>query len=648
MKRYLAHAILAVCLVTTYLVYAPGTSGYFLFDDTINIVENNFIRIQSLDFNTLRQAAFSGDAGLLGRPLSVVSFAVNYYFSGLNPSHLKLTNIVIHLINGILIFVLSYLIVDNHLVGNESRSENTSARWISLAVAATWLLHPFNLTSVLYIVQRMTSLAAMFVLLGIISFIHGRRRMMNATAGASIWVIASFVLFTPLAAFSKENGALLPCYLLLVEALFFRLQASTISAKRLLIGLFGFAVFLPLIAITLHTTLHPSWILRAYEIRDFTLSERLMTEARILWYYVQLILVPDITHMGMYHDDIPISRGLLSPPTTLVSVLGILSIAIAAILSAKRQPIAAFGILFFLVGHSLESSVLALELAHEHRNYLPGFGLLLILIYYSLSPLAHRQSLILRTSGVLLFIFVLSGVTFLRASQWGDPVLFKQKEVIHHPNSVRANIAMAAFYEELPPTSTNEAEEYYRQSYEHYVKAATASPSDTLGLFGLVALNSRHSLPIDESWIRVLAKRIEFRPFAPSTGNSLARLEKCVSTGICKIPEQAMTDLFKAALRNSTLQGKSRIQVLFSWSNFLFNVSGNRNAAADVAFLAANSDPNNIDSQITLISLLINMAMFDDARVHILLARRLNESPLVTTSLDSLESILIQRMDSHR
>lgn len=590
MKRYFPDILFLACLSLAFFVYLPGTTGYFLFDDTINIVENTRIKIQSLDFQTLKQAALSGDAGILGRPLSVLSFAVNYYFNGLSPYHFKLTNIVIHLLNGICIYALTLLILETCRQRDLTGFSPAYARWISLAVASAWLLHPLNLTGVLYIVQRMTSMATLFTLLGLIFYLHGRQQLASGKYGWG-WIIASFALFTPLAALSKENGALLPAFMLLVEFIFFRLQAPSAGARRTLIALFSISVLLPVAALTLYSILNPAWLTGGYSLRDFTLTERLMTEARVIWFYMQTILAPNLSQLGMYHDDIPISRGLFEPASTLFACIGILLLAVLAFLLRKRHPIAGFGILFFLVGHSIESSAIALELAHEHRNYLPIYGLLLILFYYLLYPLRHTQSLKARQMLAVFFVLMLGGLTFMRATQWGDPVLMKEKEVAHHPNSIRANIAMGAFYAVMPPSSQAEAENFYQGAYAYYAKAAELAPSDTLGLFGLIELNSKRKLPIDESWVHALADRIERFHFSPSTGNSLASLEKCMIIGSCTISPEITEALIQAALRNPTLQGKAKTQVLFVWSDFLFRIKQNRDAAAKAAHEAAASFP---------------------------------------------------------
>jgi len=636
MQRHLPTALLLACLTLAFFAYFPGTSGDFLFDDTVNIVDNTRIKIQSLDFLTLKQAAFSGDAGMLGRPLSVLSFALNYYFDGMSAYHFKLTNIVIHLLNGICVYVLTALILASCRQRDLTGPGHAYVRWISLAVASAWLLHPLNLTGVLYVVQRMTSLAALFTLLGLIAYLRGRRQLATTKAGWG-WIFASFALFTPLAVFSKENGALLPVFMLLVEFVFFRFEAPSAGIRRALVALFGISVLLPFVALLIYSFVNPEWLTGPYRMRDFTLGERLMTEARVLWFYMQTIIAPNLSQLGMYHDDIPISRNLLEPVGTLFSCAGILLLAVFALLARKRHPIATFGVLFFLIGHSLESSAIALELVHEHRNYLPIYGLLLILFYYLLFPLRHRQSLYARQIVAVLFILLLGGVTFMRATQWGDLLLMNEMAAKNHPNSIRSNIDIGTLYAALPPASEIEAEENYGRAYEHFAKASSLSPADTLGLFGLISMNSKRRLPIEETWVRALAGRIERYPFAPNTGNALLSLEKCMVVGDCTHSPEIMETLLQAGLRNPSLQGKARAQVLFTWSDFLFSVKRDRDAAAKAAYEAVAAYPKELEFHLTLIKMLINMGKTNEAKTQIERTRLLDTMRASTASLSELE-----------
>ena len=644
MKRHVPDIAMLACLALAFLVYLPGTSGYFLFDDSINIVDNELIQIQALDLPTLQRAAFSGSAGALGRPLAMLSFALDYHFHGLSPYHFKLTNILIHLVNGVCVYVLTLLILDTLRRPQLPASGPDQARWIGLAVAASWLLHPLNLTGVLYIVQRMTSLATLFTLLGLISYLYGRRRLSPGKAGW-VWIVASFVVFTPLAVFSKENGALLPVFMLAAECILYRFQAPTPAVRLTLLLLFAASVVLPGAAIVAYLLANPGWLSSGYAIRDFTLGERLLTEPRVLWFYVQQILVPNLGQLGIFHDDIAVSKGLFEPVTTLYACIGILLLLLLVPMLAKRQPIAAFGIAFFLIGHSLESTALALELAHEHRNYLPIYGVLLPLFYYLLLPLRHRQSLKARQAAALCFVVFLATITLMRAREWGDSLLLKQMAAQNHPGSARSNMDIAAFYAALPATTQAEAEEYYRRAYEKYAKAASVSPSDTLGLFGLIDLNARHRLPIEPSWITALAGRLERHPFAPNSGNSLASLAKCQIAGVCVLAPEIVETLVQAALRNPSLRSDARTQVLFAYSEFLLKKKGDRDGAVKAAYQAIAAYPGALDFRLTLVKLLINCGMPAEAQLELNRTRQLDVKQRYGDEVTALQAALGAQKD---
>lgn len=641
-KRSLPYLLLCISLLVAYLVYLPGLTGYFLFDDTVNIVDNESLRISALSWLTLKQAAFSGHAGMLGRPVSMASFGLDYFFSGLSPYYFKRTNLFIHLLNGVSIFILSNLLLAAHRQNHEKAPDRKMAKWISLSLTCAWLLHPLNMSSVLYVVQRMTSLSSLFTLLGLTAYVQARLKINcekpNIQLGW-IWILICFTLCLPLAVLSKENGALLPLFIVLIEIIFFGFKTPDKATYRLLLAGFMIGVVLPFIVAVIYTALNPSWLVDTYKIRDFTMSERLMTEARIIWFYMRLVLVPDINTLGLYHDDILISTGWISPITTIPAIAGLLLITVLACGSIRKYPIAAFGVLFFLIGHSMESSIIPLELAHEHRNYLPMYGLLFSLFYYLLAPSKYNESARVRSGLAIGLILIFGGITFLRANQWGDAVEQKLKEVSHHPESLRSNMEIAAFYAMLPATNPIEAEEYYQKSYAYYAKASSLSSSDTLGLLGLIALNSRMAIPLEDSWTTVLANRIEHNPFAANTGNSLVRLFQCVSENNCKNATATMDILFQAAFRNPTLKGPPRIQLLFAWSDFLAQIKNDPQAAIKASYEAALLAGSDVPSKINLITTLVSQRKYVEARSEIEKTRKLDNAKLYQEKINQLEKL---------
>lgn len=647
MLRFLPVFLFVCCLVLAFFCYRPGLYGDFLFDDTINIVENGALKIDMLDLSSLKAAAFSMRNGIQGRPVSMASFALDYYFRGPAPYGFKLTNLIIHLLNGVCIFVLSILVLGIHRRRHAPELSADRMRWASLAVASAWLLHPLNLTGVLYVVQRMASLSALFTLLGLIAYLFGRRRQLDGKSGWG-WILSAFALFTPLAVLSKENGALLPAFMLLAEVVLLNFQAPETRARFMLAALFAVAVVLPAIVLVFYSIYKPAWLLVGYNIRDFTLPERLMTEARVLWFYLRLIIVPDISQLGLRHDDISISRGLLTPFSTLFACIGIALLAGAAFLLRKRHPIAAFGILFFLLGHSIESSVIPLEIAHEHRNYLPDYGILLMVFYYLLSPAWHQRgaqlvrgkdTLRLRQALAVVLVMFFGAITALRAGQWADSFQLAQIEVKHHPDSMRANTEMAYIYASLPAFSSAQVEEYYQLAFSHYQKAYNLSSSDTSGLFGMIGINAGRGKPVEESWVKELEYRLEHQPFAPAAANSLMRVEKCVTEGVCRRSSLDMARLLQAALRNPTLSGNGRSSVQFAWSNYLFESLHDRDAALKAAYKAMEATPGDPENRITLIKFLLNQGELGDAKKQVAQMRQTDDMQIYGKRLDELEKL---------
>lgn len=564
-KLVLKSALLFGALFLTVACYQLGLSGHFIFDDGVNIRLNPSLRIDSLDFSTLWQAASSGGS-FLSRPISLTSFAVNYYFFGMNPYAFKAINLAIHLVNGILVFGFVRLLLGLHLRTRGAADDNASS-WVGIAVAAIWLLHPFNLTNVLYVVQRMNSLATLFTLAGLTLYLLGRQSLLNGARSGMFTIAAALFIFTPLAALCKENGVLLPLLILTSEATLLRWSTPNQNARRMLMAIVGLTAVVPLLIGIYCVLNNPGWIFGGYAWRDFSLVERLMTEARVLWFYLHMIVLPSMAEMGLHHDDYIISTDLLSPWTTLPAVAGLLLLASAATVLRNKQPLITFGIAFFFVGHALESTIIPLELAFEHRNYLPMLGVLLPLSYYVLNPRLHLSSVRLRRLAFLLLFILFAGLTATRAQQWGDTFQMRVLEVERHPRSVRAQTDLANLYDHLPPTSNEEAMDLYNKARFHYQQAANNSHASVSGLFGLFALNAERKLPVDEQVLEILEQRLATVPFGPPNKNTLVGAVRDIGSGYFAANADVVNRLYRAALSNPSLTGDLRSQVTTEFYN---------------------------------------------------------------------------------
>ena len=167
---------IGLVLLAVALLYWPGMGGGFAFDDISNLVNNPALHVKSLHPDDWMAAIFSSPASSLQRPLAMATFAINHFFTGMDPSAMKLTNLAIHLLNTLLVFQLVRTLFP-FLGVRDGRT------WTALFVAFAWAVHPINLMAVLYVVQRMESLSHSFVLLGLCLYATLRIRQIAQEGG---------------------------------------------------------------------------------------------------------------------------------------------------------------------------------------------------------------------------------------------------------------------------------------------------------------------------------------------------------------------------------------------------------------------------------------------------------------------------------
>ncbi len=430
---------LYLVLLLTVFAYWPGLDGGLLLDDYENLrILEQFDKGQI----SWQQATFTGSSGPLGRPVSMLTFVGNMAMSGPDVWAFKYTNLMIHLLSGVLTFWLSMRLFAVLRPRDPSRTNAA----LSLAVAACWLLAPLSVSTTLYVVQRMTQLSALFAFCGLLAYAIGRGKLNTKPVAGWALIVSAIALWLPASVLSKESGALLPLLLLSIEVFVFRFDTSATNRKALYLFFFV-CVGLPALAALIAFLLSPGIVFAGYEGRAFTFAERTMTEPRVLLFYLKNLIVPNGTGMGLFHDDYTVSTSLLSPPTTLLGLVFWTAVLILSIAARKRVwwPVL-FGIVFFLAGHAIESTVFPLELVFEHRNYLPSFGVFFSVVY-GCSLLSDRLASPKPVVALLVALPALYGfATYQRADTWSswDKIVFSAEE--SHPNSPRVHVELASLY----------------------------------------------------------------------------------------------------------------------------------------------------------------------------------------------------------
>jgi hypothetical protein len=618
-------AIIAGALLVA--IYWPGLHGGFFFDDGPSILVPEGVRLESLSLEAIHRALVSGGSGPSGRPVAQLSFALNHYFSGFDAFAFKATNLAIHLACGFLVFGLALRLLTAAAPAAGQRNIHIA----SGAVAALWLLHPIQLLPVLHVVQRMTSLSALFLLAALLFHIRGRER--GDRTGAA-WLVLAWGLLWPLSFLSKETGVLFPLFALAWELILRRRSYGKLDrfARGLLVlaGLFSVA--------GLAYMLSPSaqWLWSGYDLRAFSLFERLLTEGRVLWFYLGLILAPRLEAFGLYHDDIALSTALFSPWTTLPALLGLAGLVWLAWRVRTRAPLVAFGIAWFLIGHALESTVLPLEIAHEHRNYLPLLGVLLAGAWALLRALEGKGSP--KTLGVTLVSVALAYfpfVTALRSHQFGDEVRRTQIEAQHHRRSSRAQYeagrTLAGLPESQAPNSPTHA-----FARAHYEMAGELDPDSKWGWLGLIHLDCKAGLPVKRAETDELSRRLRETPFAPGDRNVLYGLKEMSIAGSICLSRPEIDGLFAAALANPGVSPGVGA-MLHSWhADYLWLKAHDLAAARAALGLSLTLNPANPSNRLKWAQLVFISGQREQARQLLLELRDENYSAEERKTLNEL------------
>ena len=439
-KRLFVQALF-LCLIISFYFWISfnGLSGGFILDDRPNL--DHLAQVKS--YHDIWAFTFSGVTDFPGRPLSYLSFALQAEHWPHNPFPFKLMNLCIHIVNALLVYLFCWLL--GQLLAWPLRSRLIFAG----TVFCLWLFLPVHISTVFYVIQRMTLLAGLFTLLGVNTFLGGlllsekkpAKGFFLASAGIGIAYIAGLLC--------KENAILVGLY---VTVIYFILLRESHQSKLWDCWIFLCGI-LPTIIVFAYIFFSERY-LNGYPIRNFTLPERLLTESIIVWEYVGKIFFPTPAKLNIFNDAFPVSRSLIDPPLTLLAIIGWFVAIILAIKLRKKTAFVSFAICWFLAGHLMESTFLALELYFEHRNYIPSLGLLMGMTGFIITQwhkFESRQSMtrkkkIIYSSvpAALCFWFIL--VAGVEIQSWRSPGSLAISALTDRPNSLRARQVAAAFF----------------------------------------------------------------------------------------------------------------------------------------------------------------------------------------------------------
>ncbi|TCV94950.1 hypothetical protein EC912_103443 [Luteibacter rhizovicinus] len=463
----IAIAFLLLASITAF-AYWPGLRGPFLFDDAANLPS---LGAQGPIDNSAALSRYltSGRADPTGRPVSLLSFLADARDWPAQPRPFKLTNVLLHIVNGLLLTVLLATL-------GSAFDLSVSRRLIAAVIgAAMWTLHPLLVSTVLYVVQREAMLPATFTLLAMLCWLHARKLMLQGRRGGPIWLLLGAGTCTVLAVLSKANGILAPLLILITAAVVPEDRSEySRRARRWTLTTMG-----PIVAIVLAqlawagiNTIGDGPI----PIRGWSVSQRLFTEPGILIDYLRQLWLLKPVDSGLFHDQYRAAKSPWDPWYTAPAIVACLSAIALAWIFRRRFPAIALAILFFFGGHLMESSSLALELYFEHRNYLPS-----MLMFWPLGLVAAQvawRRVALPVAGAI--ILGMAALTHASALLWGNPLAQATEWALNQPDSPRAQAYAAQVEAEAG---------YHRQAVSRIDAAKTRFVDEPQIAFNLINLH---------------------------------------------------------------------------------------------------------------------------------------------------------------
>jgi tetratricopeptide (TPR) repeat protein len=600
--------VLAGFCILCFLAYAPGLSGGFIYDDWGSITGNANIQVHAGTLAEWWRAAILFPSGTPPfRSLTMLSFAANYFVGGLDPFGYKLTNVLIHLVNGMLLyFALRAVFALRLECAAPAEAPRFDEGLAAAVIAGLWLLLPINLTAVLYVVQRLEALAATFAFLGLGWYARARLRYWQGRGGAlALWL--SIGVPTAVGLLFKETAIMLPLYAGVLELCLPRARTRDGSLSRPIVALYATTLLLPFVVGLL-------WLWRPY-LGSAELLEssyiRIITEARVLVDYIHWTIAPSLDALTLYHDDIVPSRGLFDPWTTIASIVLLGAILAVALWQRTRRPLFSLGVLWFFAGHLLTATVIPLILAFEHRNYFSSAALLLAVSSATVleGPIARKG---LRIAIVVAAALFYAGTTWMRASEWSDGLKLAAADAMKRPASSAAqyDYAQALLMESARTHEQRPAQEALKilDSARRLPGAGIHFEQSIINLLG----ESGYPAP-DTVWDSLIDK---LRASAPDTNgvHALSRLNHCFQNDQCK-PDQRSR--LAAAYDAAFSHGRPSEGLLAIHAEYAWHVANDRAAAERDYREALRTHPNDIAAQMNLAVVLIYQGKREEAQAMI-------------------------------
>ena len=421
----------AILVLLTFILYGNTLSHDFALDDYIVITGNNFTKkglggIKDI----MTHDAFVGTYGealeLTGgryRPLSIVSFALEYEFFGRNPFVGHLGNLLLFALSTVLVFLLFVKILD----------EKNS--WLPLIIAVLFLIHPIHTEVVANIKSRDEIMVVLFLIIALLISTYKSR---------ILWLLVAPAVYF-LALLSKENAI---TYIAIIPLFWHMLLHK--KAKEIVIGMFPYLLISGLYLMMRSEYAGMVGDRVTTDIMDdpylyASLSEKFGTIAYTIGKYLLLLVFPHPLSSDYSFNQVPLIQ--LMDMKAIASIIITISLLVLAVIRFRDKPMISFGILFFFITFSIVSNAVfnvGTSMA-ERFIYLPSLGICIAIASF-IYPYLFRKGegrdkittiWVLPLIGILLLS---SYKTIARNNVWKNNFELYKTDVGIVPNSARIHL----------------------------------------------------------------------------------------------------------------------------------------------------------------------------------------------------------------
>jgi tetratricopeptide (TPR) repeat protein len=435
-KRWLWLLAFLIAAAAVFEVYGPALNGPFLLDDS-------YLPYMRPGWDDMPLWMWLRGV----RPLLMLSFWLNFQWSQHNPFSYHVVNVVMHILNGCLVFAIASRIL------SKLDMDLWRRRTLAAFGGALFLFHPLQTESVAYVASRSETLSVFFVYVALGVFLWRRREAVSW--GRSLAVLAIFAA----ACLTKEHTLVLPALLLLTDYYWnpgFSVRGIVRNWRLYIplaaLGVAGALSVVPLLVLSTSAGFH---------VKGLTWTQYFFTQCRAIWVYLGKFVLP-------IHQNIDYEFAISRTLTDHGAIFGLLALAMvtaAAWLYRRRVPLASYGWFAFLILIAPTSSFVPIQdPLVERRLYLPFIGLVFVVL-----ELLRRWRATRRVLAVTLALIIVAEAwaAWQRNQLWGDRIAMWQDSARQSPGKVRPQFQLAHAYYKLGQ---------FGESVEGYEKAARIEP----------------------------------------------------------------------------------------------------------------------------------------------------------------------------